>query len=469
MNPSLYLHNSLTKQKELFQPANPAQVTMYVCGPTVYNYAHIGNARPAVVFDVLSRLLRQLYPQLIYVRNFTDVDDKINAAAIASGVPINEITGKFIAAYHEDMVSLGVLPPDIEPCVTEHIDDIIELLMTLIDKGHAYVANDHVLFHVPSYPAYGQLSGRNRKEMIAGARVEVAPFKRDPADFVLWKPSSQEMPGWDSPWGRGRPGWHIECTAMIARHLGTSIDLHGGGQDLIFPHHENEIAQGTCAHGEQYCRHWVHNGFITVNGQKMSKSLGNVLLVRDLLQQYDGETMRLAMLMTHYRHSFDWTAQTLHQAKLSVQRFYRAMASVQAVPAQPAHEEWDKCLTKLCNDLNTPDVIAMMHGWTSEALHTGETIKNDAIRQGQLKTLFMLSGQLLGVLQKKPDQALQQSNANAHVDHAMKASIEDLITARQKARIDRDFAKADSIRDALLNMNVILKDHADGTRWELTQ
>ncbi len=474
MTPQLYLHNSLTKQKELFQPANPARVSMYVCGPTVYNYAHIGNARPAVVFDVLSRLLRQLYPKLIYVRNFTDVDDKINAAAIAQGVPINQITSKFIDAYHEDMVSLGVLPPDIEPCVTEHIDDIIEMLLKLIDNGHAYLANDHIVFHVPSYEAYGQLSGRNRKEMIAGARVEVAPFKRDPADFVLWKPSSPEMPGWDSPWGRGRPGWHIECTAMIARHLGTSIDLHGGGQDLIFPHHENEIAQGTCAHGEQYCRYWVHNGFITVNGQKMSKSLGNVLLVRDLLQQYDGETMRLAILMTHYRHSLDWTAQVLHQAKLSVQRFYRAMAAVQAVSAQPAHEDWEKCFSKLCNDLNTPDVIAMMHGWASEALLANGPISKDAkrqnpVRQGQLKTLFMLAGQTLGILQKDPHQALQQASVNFHVDHAMKANIEALVSARQQARDEGDFAKADSIRHALLNMNVALKDHADTTSWELVE
>lgn len=279
------LFNTLTRQRERLRTQRPDQVTLYVCGPTVYNYAHIGNARPAVVFDLLSRVLRHDYPKVIYARNFTDVDDKINTAASAANVPIHTITERFIAAYHEDMQALGVLAPDLEPRVTDHIPAIVTLIETLIERGHAYLAQGHVLFHVASYQAYGALSRRRPDDMLAGARVEVAPYKRDPLDFVLWKPSAPDQPGWDSPWGRGRPGWHVECSAMIGQHLGTTIDIHGGGQDLIFPHHENEIAQGTCAHDTLYCHTWVHNSFVTVDGQKMSKSLGNVLLVRDLLSQ----------------------------------------------------------------------------------------------------------------------------------------------------------------------------------------
>ena len=305
-------HQHTDSNQEVFVPANPDCVTMYVCGPTVYNYAHIGNARPAVVFDVLYRLFRQRFDRVIYARNFTDVDDKINAAAKETGEPISVITERYIDAYHHDMAALGVLTPEFEPCVTHHIDEIIDLVSRLIALDHAYEVDGHVLFLVPSYAAFGALSGRQRDEMIAGARVEVAPYKRDPADFVLWKPSSNDLPGWESPWGRGRPGWHIECSAMIEEHLGSSIDIHGGGQDLIFPHHENEIAQGTCAHdGETYCRHWVHNGFVTVDGRKMSKSLGNVLLVRDLLREAPGEAIRFALLSANYRQPLDWSKGTL--------------------------------------------------------------------------------------------------------------------------------------------------------------
>ncbi len=297
----MQLFNTLTRRRETLRTERPDRVTLYVCGPTVYNYAHIGNARPAVVFDLLSRVLRHDVAEVVYARNFTDVDDKINAAAAAAGVPIGTITARYIDAYHEDMQALGVLPPDLEPRVTEHLPEIIALIETLIARGHAYEAEGHVLFQVGSFAEYGQLSGRRPEEMLAGARVEVAPYKRDPLDFVLWKPSSPEQPGWESPWGRGRPGWHVECTAMIGEHLGHTLDIHGGGQDLIFPHHENEIAQGTCAHGARYCHTWVHNSFVTVDGQKMSKSLGNVLLVRDLLDQGPGEAVRLALLGTHYR------------------------------------------------------------------------------------------------------------------------------------------------------------------------
>ncbi len=461
----IYLYNTRSKRKEAFRPGNPAHVTLYVCGPTVYNYAHIGNARPAVVFDVLSRLLRHRYPKLTYVRNFTDVDDKINAVALEQGVPISEITSKYILAYHEDMAALDVQEPDVAPRVTEHIDDIIQMVSKLIRQNHAYEANGHVLFHVPSFAEYGQLSGKNRDEMIAGARVEISPFKSDPSDFVLWKPSTPELPGWESPWGRGRPGWHIECTAMIERHLGNTIDLHGGGQDLIFPHHENEIAQGTCAHGgEQYCRYWVHNGFITVNGRKMSKSLGNILLVRDLLKQFDGETLRLAMLMTHYRHSMDWNDQTLNQAKQSLNRFYRAIDTLDDSPQQPAEHDWGTFLAKLGNDLNTPEAIAILHGWAKEALGSP-----DAKRKGQLKTLFREAANLLGIMRHVPQQALEIKRHQAGVDDGTRTKIENLIAQRLCAKQSGDYAKADDIRQALSKMNVILKDHVGQTTWEIAE
>ena len=318
---TLCLTNTLKRTKEPIAPASPDRVTMYVCGPTVYNFAHIGNARPAVVFDVLYRLLKRRFGRVVYARNFTDVDDKINAAAKEAGQPISTVTKRYIEAYHADMAALRVVTPDLEPRVTEHIAEIIGMVERLIARGHAYAVEGHVLFHVPSFSAYGALSGRNRNEMIAGARVEVAPYKRDPADFVLWKPSPPDLPGWESPWGRGRPGWHIECSAMIERHLGASIDIHGGGQDLIFPHHENEIAQGTCAHdGELYCRYWVHNGFVTVEGRKMSKSLGNVHLVRDLLGEAPGEAIRFALLGAHYHQPLDWSADGLAQARHGLDR-----------------------------------------------------------------------------------------------------------------------------------------------------
>ena len=330
---TLCLTNTLERTKEPFAPANPDHVTMYVCGPTVYNFAHIGNARPAVVFDVLYRLLKRRFERVVYARNFTDVDDKINAAAKEAGQPISFVTERYIEAYHADMASLGVLTPDLEPRVTEHVAEIIGMVERLIARGHAYAVEGHVLFHVPTFAAYGALSGRNRDEMIAGSRVEVAPYKRDAADFVLWKPSTPDLPGWESPWGRGRPGWHIECSAMIERHFGVSIDIHGGGQDLIFPHHENEIAQGTCAHdGKIYCRYWVHNGFVTVGGRKMSKSLGNVLLVRDLLGEAPGEAIRFALLGAHYRQPLDWSTDGLAQARRGLDRLYGVLRDLGDVP-----------------------------------------------------------------------------------------------------------------------------------------
>ena len=326
----IYLYNTATRRKEEFVPADPTRVTMYVCGPTVYSFPHIGNARPAVVFDVLYRLLMHEFEEVVYVRNITDVDDKINAAAQNEGVPIDQISIRYTEAYHQNMADLGVLPPSAEPKVTEHMPQIIEMIKRLVASGNAYQAEGHVLFHVPSYTDYGTLSGRNVKDLIAGARVDVAPYKADETDFVLWKPSIEGQPAWDSPWGAGRPGWHIECSAMIEKHLGDTIDIHGGGQDLIFPHHENERAQSTCAHhGKLFSRFWLHNGFVNVNHEKMSKSLGNILLVQDLLGQASGEAIRFTLLGTHYRSPLDWTDQALDQSSRSLDRLYEVLRKLQ--------------------------------------------------------------------------------------------------------------------------------------------
>ena len=328
----LYLHNTFSRQKELFTPQDPQVVKYYVCGPTVYNHPHIGNARPAVVFDVLYRVLQRLYAEVKFVRNFTDVDDKINAAALEQNIPIGEITERFIAIYQAESDGLGVLRPTVEPRVTQHIPEIIAQIQALIDAGNAYEAEGHVLFNVPSYKEYGALSRRSMDDMIAGARIDVAPYKRDAADFVLWKPSNETQPGWDSPWGFGRPGWHIECSAMAEAHLGETIDIHGGGNDLVFPHHENEIAQATCAHGgKQYARYWVHNGMVQVEGRKMAKSVGNVLLIKDLLAAHHGEVLRLGLLAAHYRQPLDWTADGLEQAHKALDRFYSVLRDVAAV------------------------------------------------------------------------------------------------------------------------------------------
>ena len=332
---TLFLHNTLTRRKERFEPLAPDRVGLYVCGPTVYDYAHIGNARPVVVFDVLYRLLKRLYPQVTYVRNITDVDDKIIAAHVETGEPVAAITERTTAAFHDDMAALGALPPDVEPRATAHIAQMIAMIERLIAAGHAYEAEGHVLFDVPSWPEYGCLSRRDRADMVAGARVEVAPYKRDPADFVLWKPSTADQPGWDSPWGRGRPGWHIECSAMSTEYLGETFDIHGGGADLIFPHHENEIAQSTCAHeGRPFVRTWLHNGYLMVEGEKMSKSLGNFYTVHDLLAEFPGEAIRLVLLQTHYRAPLDFTKDALATARITLDRLYGALRDVQAEPAE---------------------------------------------------------------------------------------------------------------------------------------
>ncbi|MFN6977835.1 MAG: cysteine--tRNA ligase, partial [Gemmobacter sp.] len=379
------LFNSMGRRVEPFVPAEPGHVRMYVCGPTVYSYAHIGNARPAVVFDVLARRLRALFPRLTYARNITDVDDKIIAAAAADGVGCEAIADRFTEAYHADLAALGVAPPDVEPRATDHIAPMIAMIDGLIGAGRAYAAEGHVLFHIPSFPAYGRLSGADPDEMLAGARVEVAPFKRDPRDFVLWKPSAPDQPGWDSPWGHGRPGWHIECSAMIRAHLGDAIDIHGGGIDLRFPHHENEIAQGTVA------RFWVHNGHVTVGGAKMSKSLGNVLLLRDLLAQAPGEAIRYALLTAQYRQPLDWTEATPRAARAALDRLYGALRDQPA--REPRDEDMAPVLTALDDDLNTPAALAGLHALAGQ-IHACA----DPARRAELAAALRQGGALLGLL-----------------------------------------------------------------------
>jgi cysteinyl-tRNA synthetase len=454
----LTLYNTLTRSKEPFEPLDPARVRLYVCGPTVYDRAHIGNGRANVVFDVLYRLLREIYGRahVRYVRNITDIDDKINTAARKNGEPIAALTARTLAAFHEDMAELGNLPPDVEPRATEHIPQMISMVERLIASGHAYLAEGHVLFAVASDPNYGQLSGRSRDEMIAGARVEVAPYKRDPADFVLWKPSDADLPGWDSPWGRGRPGWHIECSAMSETHLGETFDIHGGGLDLVFPHHENEIAQSVCAHaGRPFVRYWVHNGFLTDDGAKMSKSLGNIRTARELLDEAPGEAIRLALLATHYRDPLDWTSNRLRQARQTLDRFYRALTlprdsvferSGEAEAAlRPAREALE-------DDLNTPLALTHLH----ELAGTINRTTSDAERSA-LQRALEAGGQMMGLLGQSPLDWLRGS-AKADADR-----IEQRITARAAARRQRRFGEADRIRAELAAEGIILEDKPGGT------
>jgi cysteinyl-tRNA synthetase len=459
--PALQFYNSLTRRQEPFTPLDPKNVRLYVCGPTVYDFAHIGNARPVVVFDVLYRLLRHVYGKATYVRNITDVDDKIIAAAKEGGEKIDVITAKTTRAYHEDMGALGALPPDVEPRATQHIPQMIAMIQKLIASGHAYEAEKHVLFAVSMKNDYGKLSGRSRDEMIAGARVEVAPYKKDPADFVLWKPSTAEQPGWDSPWGRGRPGWHTECSAMSAEHLGRTFDIHGGGHDLIFPHHENEIAQSECVHGEPFVRLWMHNGFLTVNGEKMSKSLGNFFTVRDLLGKWPAEAIRLLLMKTHYRAPLDFTEDGLRQAKAELDRFYNALQKFDPagrlyggeVPAPPAD-----VLDALADDLNLPLAISRLHEHANAAF---QSPASSSAPGPQISALFA-GGRMLGLFASRPDKWFKgESNAQG----LSAAEIESLIQQRLAARKAKNFKEADRIRDALKANGVVLEDGPGGTTW----
>jgi cysteinyl-tRNA synthetase len=448
------LYNSLTRRTETFVPLDPERVTMYLCGPTVYNYVHIGNARGPVVFDVLVRLLRRHYPRVVYARNITDVDDKINAAALGQGVEIGAITGRFTAAYREDMAGLGIAPPDIEPRATAHIGEIIAMIEELIAGGHAYAAEGHVLFDVGTYPAYGQLSGRDTDELIAGARVEVAPYKKNPTDFVLWKPSPPELPGWDSPWGRGRPGWHIECSAMSAAHLGTTIDIHAGGVDLVFPHHENEIAQSTCAHGGAvFARWWLHNGMLTFDGRKMSKSLGNVMLVHELLKRHPPEALRLLLLRGHYRQPLDWSDAALAQAVSTLDGWYRVLRDLAHVGVEGELPIPGRIESALCDDLNTPQALAELALLADAARQSGDAAAKAALLGG---------GALLGLLQQDPETWFKRGDGT--IDGAR---VEVLLEERRVARAARDFARADAIRDELASMGVVIEDGAQGTRWSI--
>ena len=457
---ALRLHNTLTRTKEDFTPFDEEHVRMYVCGPTVYDRAHIGNARPVVVFDVLYRLLKASYPRVTYVRNITDVDDKIINAAKERDIAIDILTQETAEAFHEDMAALGALDPDVEPRATEHIPEMIAMIECLLKAGNAYEAEGHVLFNVPSMADYGRLAKRDRREMIAGARVEVATYKKDPADFVLWKPSDSDQPGWDSPWGRGRPGWHIECSAMSKSYLGESFDIHGGGQDLIFPHHENELAQSTCAHhGEPFVRYWVHNGYLTVNGEKMSKSAGNFFTVCDLLEKAPGEAIRFYLLQTHYRMPLDWTLDGLAKARAGLDRLYTALREVADIEADGDAQIPETLVNALGDDLNTSQAIAQLHE-IAGALNKAEGTAEKARLKGEL----LAGGGLLGLLSQNSE-AWFKWEAAACDDALSAAEIEDFIARRTQARKDRDFAEADRIRDSLVAQGILLEDKPDGTIW----
>ncbi|MFZ5608846.1 MAG: cysteine--tRNA ligase [Pseudomonadota bacterium] len=457
---ALTLYNTASRAKEIFTPADPRRVTMYVCGPTVYNYAHIGNARPPVVFDVLARYLRWRYGagSLVYARNITDVDDKINAAAKARGVDIAAITAEYEAAYLEDMRALGVTAPDLAPHATAHIAQMVALIQRLLASGHAYVAQGHVLFAVEACPDYGALSRRDREDMIAGARVEIAPYKRDPADFVLWKPSPADVPGWDSPWGRGRPGWHLECSAMIEAHLGPTIDIHGGGQDLIFPHHENERAQSVSAHGgAPLARYWLHNGFVNMGKDKMSKSLGNITLLRDVLAHASAQAVRLALLSAHYRQPLEWTDDLVAQSKAALDRYYQLLREARDIAAVPCAAP-RAFIAALEDDLNTPKALAALAA-LARALAAADTRVEKARAKGQL----LAAGALLGLLEEDPEAWFMGASTADALDPK---TIARRITERAAARKNRDFAAADRIRDELLDAGVALEDKPDGsTAW----
>ena len=450
---ALKIFNTLNSKKEIFIPIDKNHIKIYACGPTVYNFAHIGNARMAVVFDTFVRTLRVIYPKVTYVSNITDIDDKIIEAAKEQNAEITEITEKYTEIYNEDMSMLNVLRPDIQPKATEYIPEMIELIKDLISKEFAYEKDGHVLFHVPSYSMYGELSNRNREEQIAGSRVEVAPFKKDPSDFVLWKPSNNTQPGWDSPWGFGRPGWHTECSAMSEKTLGLPFDIHGGGRDLIFPHHENEIAQSCCSSAnidepDSYAKYWMHNGFVTIDGEKMSKSLGNIILVNDLIQDHHGEVIRLALLSTHYRKGLDWNEKIIHQAKKLLNKIYIILDDLKNINITSSDNE---AIATLLDDLNTPGLIAELNKIAKE-------YSSDAKDKEQIKSKLMLIGSVLGILQ---DKSFNQ------VSDEMRQKIEELIIKRENAKKDKNFDMADQIRNELNELGIEIKDTSEGTSWNV--
>lgn len=455
---SLKIYNTLGGKKEAFEPLQPDSVTMYVCGPTVYNLAHIGNARPVVVFDTLFRLLQTQFSEVTYARNITDVDDKIIAAARESQRTIESITDEYTAKYREDMLALNALAPTLEPHATHNIDAMQKLTATLIEKGHAYEAQGHVLFAVESMEDYGKLSNRALDDMLSGARVEVADYKRHPGDFVLWKPAADEDPGWDSPWGRGRPGWHLECSAMIREHLGETIDIHGGGRDLIFPHHENEIAQSRCAHGGDYVRYWMHNAYLDIDGEKMSKSLDNFRTVRDLLKTYPGEVLRFALLSAHYRSPLNFSFELLEQAQGTLDSFYSTLRDVQDIPVDMEVVLADEPFYRALNDdLNTPEAIAELHALAKQLNKASDADKP------ALKGRILAAGNLLGILEHDAEAWLQGAASD---DEIAADAIEALILERTESKLAKNYARADEIRQELLAQGVVLEDSREGTQWK---
>ena len=450
------LFNTLSGNKERLEAIDPKHLKIYACGPTVYNYAHIGNARMAVVFDTLVRTLRVIYPKVTYVSNITDIDDKIIEAAKEQNVEITSITEKYTKIYNDDMLKLNVLAPDIQPKATEYIPEMIELIVELIEKDFAYEKEGHVLFHVPKYQNYGKLSKRNRDEQIAGSRVEIAPFKKDPADFVLWKPSTNEQPGWESPWGIGRPGWHTECSAMSKKTLGLPFDIHGGGRDLIFPHHENEIAQSCCTSAsidepDSYAKYWMHNGFVTINGEKMAKSLGNIILVKDLAENYHGEVIRLALLSSHYRQGLDWNEKVIHQANKLINKLYEIKDDLDDVTISDKNENNLDAISILMDDLNTPGLITELNNIVKE-YNSSESDKE------KIKSRLGLISSVLGILE---DETFNE------ISEEFKNKINEMVLKRSKAKNNKDFETADAIRDKLLELGVEINDSSDGTEWKL--
>ena len=450
------LFNTLSGNKERLEAIDPKHLKIYACGPTVYNYAHIGNARMAVVFDTLVRTLRVIYPKVTYVSNITDIDDKIIEAAKEQNVEITSITEKYTKIYNDDMLKLNVLAPDIQPKATEYIPEMIELIVELIEKDFAYEKEGHVLFHVPTYQNYGKLSKRNRDEQIAGSRVEVAPFKKDPADFVLWKPSTNEQPGWESPWGIGRPGWHTECSAMSKKTLGLPFDIHGGGRDLIFPHHENEIAQSCCTSAsidepDSYAKYWMHNGFVTINGEKMAKSLGNIILVKDLAENYHGEVIRLALLSSHYRQGLDWNEKVIHQANKLINKLYEIKDDLDDVTISDKNENNLDAISILMDDLNTPGLITELNNIVKE-YNSSDSDKE------KIKSRLGLISSVLGILE---DETFNE------ISEEFKNKINDMVLKRSEAKNNKDFETADAIRDQLIELGVEINDSSDGTEWKL--
>ena len=452
-----HLFNTLSGKKEILKPSDPQHVKIYACGPTVYNYAHIGNARMAVVFDTFVRTLRFIFPKVTYVSNITDIDDKIIEAAVEQNVEISVITKKFTKIYNEDMAKLNVLAPDVQPKATEYIPEMIDLIKELIEKDFAYEKDGHVLFHVPTYENYGKLSNRIKDEQIAGSRVDVADFKKDPADFVLWKPSTGVQPGWESPWGIGRPGWHTECSAMSEKTLGLPLDIHGGGRDLIFPHHENEIAQSCCtaaenSNPESYAKYWMHNGFVTIDGEKMSKSLGNIILVNELTQKYHGEVIRLALLSTHYRQALDWNDNIIHQAKKLLDKLYSLLNELNDV--KESKEPDNDLIEILLDDLNTPGLMANINKLlkNAESLEEGD--------KPNLKSNLLLIGKLMGILEDK---------SYNQISSEFKDKVDNLIEDRSNAKKKRDFELADKIRSELIDLGVEINDSPEGTTWKVVK